>query len=299
MNNLWSGCVHGTPEHRCVIVAALSIVTLVTGSVLHADTVSDYGQQLVTGWHADDSAGNGNFAVTFASPPPLAFAEMGLKAHNTAGGELSQFQGTYYALPGTSNNQATWNLDVSAAMSYQSYNGQPMFPTVWKSVANLGMLAEEDDQVDYGGPAHHHTFAQNAFKLHVDFDPAEGNAGRGVINFSSLVADAYALGVSGCPDPAETFGVQVSHNLVSALLTNPDIWEVAPVVGPASFDPNAPGSYEYTLTLEAITGPYTGQTYAQTDIVVEVIPEPASAVLLVTAAGLTALRRRRGSGRRD
>lgn len=119
--------------------------------------------------------------------------------------------------------------------------------------------------------------------LTYDFDPAVGNGDLGSVDIS--LGTLLELGF-GLPE------IQASENLLFDTLAT----DLPPVIDAPGvpFDPNAPGTYEFTLTVAEFGG---GPTLASVaiDVVVEA-PEPATLALFgIGLAGMGFLRRRKSN----
>ncbi|MGE0376153.1 MAG: PEP-CTERM sorting domain-containing protein, partial [Planctomycetaceae bacterium] len=128
------------------------------------------------------------------------------------------------------------------------------------------------------------SFADYSFKLLYDFDPAAGNAGHGVIDFTAALS---ALMIN----PAVVQHVEDSQNLGFGFLATTGGGITAPTF--PSFDPNANG--QYTFALQAYDSSMT-TLLGQASILVNTVPEPLSASLFgIGAAGMAFMgyRRRR------
>ena len=131
--------------------------------------------------------------------------------------------------------------------------------------------------------------------LQVDFNPAVGVANFTTVSLPILDADTNS---SNSWDDGDGFftnpgGGAWSENNTPYVVSQS--WHLMmgfwPLIGAPSFNPFAPGEYEVVLSLQ---GPST--SFASTDILVTVVPEPSSVVLATMGTalcGLVVLRRRR------
>jgi hypothetical protein len=213
----------------------------------------DYGATLDAGWHIGTGLSADNFAIYRDDS-----VELGLKAHERFAGDLPQIAGVYTAPAGTSwftaggYNVAKWNFDASVflyqgtGITYEWQNGLAM--------------------VTAGTPTD--AFGNHQVDLYVDFDPAQGNTDRAMIDLTGVLYDAGA-------DLDKVIGLQLSENVMfQYMLALP---------GAGDFDPYALGDYEFTLAIGSAQE-------RQIDMTVQVVPVPSAILLgvlgLVGTAGL-------------
>lgn len=133
--------------------------------------------------------------------------------------------------------------------------------------------------------------------LEVDFDPTPGSANFKTVAgpVSGLAPNFYSNPGSGAwSNDVTPWVVSDSANLGFAS------WAFAPPIGPTGYDPDVIGEYEIRLTVSelAYAGliPVRGADIASTSILVQTVPEPATAAMVgVAMMGLFAVRRRRAS----
>ena len=133
--------------------------------------------------------------------------------------------------------------------------------------------------------------------LEVDFDPTPGSASFKTVAgpVSGLAANFYSNPGSGVwSNDVTPWVVSDSANLGFAS------WAFAPPIGPTGYDPNVIGEYEIRLTVSqlAYAGfiPVRGADIASTNILVQTVPEPATAAMAgVAVVGLLATRHRRSA----
>lgn len=245
------------------ILAGLMTVFCLTASV-HADLLFD--EDLTSDVIFGSGNANGSFTVDRDNG-----VELGLRAklrHNSVGAPENTFN---------SNGDGTYTFDAGVAPTQTS-------PTaVWSFEWSINS--------DYDGTSTHNlmdltyslSMTSTTGASMASFDPVNDvNPGAGVVFWDHAIGDNSSGNGGGTSAASEAqYGDLIANNTVAQNSWKPH-WVVT------GFDPTAVGSYNFFLT--ASDG---GGEVASTQITINAVPEPGSAIALMSVVGFGLIRRRR------